>query len=101
MTSERFAPDVLEDAIVDLMNQRVRPQRPIEVGIEVERVPSRAFQPRSTTWQFDQSKLSVPRAQITVEVRRVHVTIRAPLLHRRRLRGDVEGESLRRIPHGD
>ena len=49
----------------------------------------------------DEPELAVRRSEEAVQVRREDAGIGTPLVQRRRLRDDVEGQPPRRVPHGN
>src|SRR5207237_1291251 len=59
------------------------------------------FETGTAAGQRGQSELPVSRPEVPVEVRRVHVAIRAPLAHGRRLRRDVESQPATLLPNRD
>ena len=95
----RLALDVFQHAAVDRMQDGVGDRGPVRRRLHVEGVPGPSFEPRACPLQRDQPELAVRCPEETVQVRREHAGIRTPLVQRRRLRDDVEGQPARRIPH--
>ncbi len=86
---------------MDAVHQEVGPDRPVRLRAHLQLVPGAAFEAGPSAGQRDQAELPAPAAHRAVEVGRVQMQVGAPFLHRRRLRGDVEGEPPRSVPGSD
>ena len=71
-----------EYAIVNAMNDRVRPESPVRCRPETVLVQSASFQKRLPARQGRQEELTTLRHEEAVEVRRVDLEQRVPFLHR-------------------
>ena len=73
--------DVLEDTLVDLMDDIVRPERPVGRRPHVMLVPGRAFEARAAVGELDQAEPAALRNEEAVQVRRLDVAEWVEFLH--------------------
>jgi len=93
--------DVPQHPLVDRRNETAGRQRPIGLREQRHDVLGPPFETGTAAGQRDQSELPVGRSEVPVEVRRVHMAVRAPLAHGRRLRRDVESQPAILLPDRD
>ena len=83
------------------MDERIGPRLPVRLGEDFDLVPGPSLEAGPTAAERDEPELAPSRAQVVVQMGRVHCRVWTPLAHRRRLGGDVEGEAPRRVPGSD
>ena len=79
-----------QDPHVNAMDDVVRPDLPISDRPHAMMIPGRSFEARPSIGQGHQAELAALRFQETFQMRRVHIPIRGPFLHRRRVGGHRE-----------
>src|SRR5262245_63087839 len=90
--------NVAQHSRVNRRYNGTRGHGPIDLRKHVDNVGGPALEPRPPARQRRQSELAVRGPEVAVEVWRMNVLIWTQLVHRRRLRGDIEREQLVFIP---
>src|SRR5271165_2067369 len=90
-----------EYAIVNAMNDRVRPESPVRCRPETVLVQGATFKKSLSRRQRRQQELTLRRNQETIEVRWVDFEQRVPLLHRRGVAGHGEPQQPGFVPNFD
>src|SRR5271157_734349 len=90
-----------EYAIVNAMNNRVRPESPVRCRPETMLVQGASFQKRLPSRQRRQEELTLFRDEEAVEVRRVDLEQRIPFSHRCGVARHGEPQQTWFVPHFD
>src|ERR1700745_779523 len=93
--------DVLKNALVDAMNQKIAPHLPLSFGRHFDFVPRAALEARAVVWQRDQPKFASPRPQIAMQMRWRKILVGAQLAHRVGRTRHVECEPSCGLPRRD
>src|SRR5690349_9932766 len=72
--------DVLQHARMDAVQEEIGPQTPVRRRREAQLVPRAALEPRAAVLAGNQAELAAPAREVAVEVRRMQVRVRAPLV---------------------
>src|SRR4051812_32118733 len=91
----------MQDAQVDAMDDRVRPEAPVFGRPEVMLIPGRSDEARASAGQRFERELAALRDEEAMQVRRVDAGVRRELAHRRWIRCDAEPQQVRLVPHFD
>ncbi len=83
---------------MDGVDDVVGPEPPVVRRPHRVVIPGRPFQSRAPAGQRSQEKLSLPRNEKPIEMRRMHVAIRRPFLHRRGILCDGKPEQAGFVP---
>src|SRR3712207_1036208 len=92
---------VAEDAPVNPVHQRVRPDAPVRLRPHSIAVPARTANERPAAGERDEVEAAALGAEEAVEVGRVEAGPRRELAHRRRLRANGELEPASGLPDSD
>src|SRR5688572_4439027 len=83
---------------MNLVDQEVRPERPVRLRKHIELIPRSAFQTCAVVGQCDKQKFAPIAAQVAVQVRWVNVVVWTQLEHGSRLLNDIECQPARWFP---
>ena len=86
---------------MDAMDDSVGPELPVIDRPKVMTIPGGPFQARAVARQFVQGELAAFRSEKAGQVRWMHVVVRRPFLHRRRILRDAEAQEPRFVPDFD